>query len=66
MPPTFEVPTDVPSMPASFGPWAMSLLTETAGLTEIAHQILSDRPAAAARPPRFASSSSGSTLDQKI
>lgn len=65
LPPQFRVPAGVPPMPSSFEPWAMSLLTETAGLTELAHQILSDRPAIA-RAPRFASSSSGSTLDQKI
>jgi hypothetical protein len=63
--PMFHVPSGVPPMPTSFEPWAMSLLTETAGLTELAHQILSDRPVTP-RPPRFASSSSGSTLDQKI
>jgi hypothetical protein len=67
VPPVFEVPADVPPMPASFEPWAMSLLNETAGLAEIAHQILSERPAAAPpRPQRFASSASGSSLDQKI
>jgi len=65
LPPQFHEPQGVPPMPASFEPWAMSLLTETAELTELARQILSDRPAIG-RGPRFASSASGSTLDQKI
>ncbi len=63
--PAFEIPTDVPPMPSSFQPWAMSLLTETAGLTETAHRLLSDRPLAQ-RSLRFAASGSGTTLDQKI
>lgn len=63
--PVFEIPADVPPMPASFEPWATSLLSETAGLAELAHGILSERPAVV-RPPRFAAASSGSTLDQKI
>ncbi len=64
-PPGFEIPANVLPMPASLEPWAMSLLTETAGLTELAHQMLSDRPVVA-RPSRLALASSGSTLDQKI
>jgi hypothetical protein len=64
-PPMFEIPAHVPPMPTSLEAWAMSLLTETAGLAEIAHQILSDRPVAT-RPARHASSNSGSTVDQKI
>ena len=63
--PVFEIPADVPPMPAAYQDWATSLLSETAGLAELAHGILSDRPAAP-RPPRFASAPSGSTLDQKI
>lgn len=65
VPPSFQIPAEVPPMPASLEPWALSLLTETAGLTEIAHQILSDRPASS-RPMRFAAAASGSVLDQKI
>lgn len=66
VPPSFELPGDVPPMPASLEPWAMSLLTETAGLTEIAHQILSDRPPVTRPPSRFAAAAGGSVLDQKI
>lgn len=64
-PPAFEIPTDIPPMPSSFEPWAMSLLTETAGLTELAHGVLSDRPLVP-RAHRAAATASGSTLDQKI
>lgn len=64
--PVFVAPAEVPPMPAGHLAWATSLLSETAGLAELAHGILSERPAAVARPPRFASASSGSTLDQKI
>jgi len=63
--PVFEIPADVPPMPAAYQDWATSLLSETAGLAELAHGILSDRPTTP-RPPRFVSVSSGSTLDQKI
>jgi len=65
VPPVFEIPADVPPMPAPYQAWATSLLSETAGLAELAHGILSDRPTTP-RPPRFVSVSSGSTLDQKI
>ena len=64
-PPAFEIPTDIAPMPSSFEPWAMSLLTETVGLTELAHGVLSDRPLVP-RAQRAAATASGSTLDKKI
>ncbi|MCB0998692.1 MAG: hypothetical protein R2713_10025 [Ilumatobacteraceae bacterium] len=68
--PGFEIPTDLPPMPASLERWATSLLSETAGLAALARQILDDRPATAssgaARASRFAAAPSGSSLDQKI
>lgn len=65
VPPTFDVPTDVPPMPSSLEAWATSLLAETAGLTELAQELLGDRPAER-RPQLFHASASGSVLDQKI
>jgi hypothetical protein len=69
--PGFDLPAGLPPMPETFEPWAMSLLSETAGLAELAQQILNDRPAPAtmtntARAPRLASAAGRSTLDQKI
>jgi hypothetical protein len=64
-PPLFEIPLDVPPLPAALESWATSLLSETAGLAEIAREILAARPANV-RPQRFAPAAGGSTLDQKI
>lgn len=64
-PPVFVIPQDAPPLPAALESWATSLLSETAGLAEIAHEILATRPAGA-RPQLFAPSAGGSTLDQKI
>lgn len=64
-PPLFGIPLDAPPMPAALESWATSLLAETAGLAEIAHEILAARPANV-RPQLFAPSAGGSTLDQKI
>lgn len=65
IPPTFDIPGDVPPMPASMEAWATSLLTETVGLAELAHQLLGERPVER-RPQLFRSAASGSVLDQKI
>lgn len=64
-PPTFELPADAPPMPESMQAWAMSLLAETAGLTQLAAQLLADRPIER-RPQLFQASTGGSVLDQKI
>jgi hypothetical protein len=63
--PSIELPADAPPMPESMQAWAMSLLAETAGLTQLATQLLGDRPVER-RPQRFQASAGGSVLDQKI
>jgi hypothetical protein len=65
--PQLELPDDMPPMPAEFGSWASSLLRDTAGLTELATQVLAAHPAPPTRRPRaFIEAASGGSMDQKL
>lgn len=67
--PWLELPDDMPPLPAELASWASSLLRDTAGLTELATEVLARHPAPSVQRPRtraFAEAASGSSMDQKL
>jgi len=65
--PHLDLPSDMPPLPAELVDWARSLLRETAGLAELASDVLARHPATPARRTRlFAEPTAGSSMDQKL
>lgn len=66
--PELDLPASMPPMPAEMAAWAASLVRETAGLADLARDVLARHPAApvARRPRAFAEAASGSSMDQKL